>query len=91
MNYQPYQPYHQMVRSHQVNPHDQRYFPFIPFLGGLAIGGLLFNNYGRPPVYYSPSYGPNFGPSFGPSYGPNFGPSYGPNFGTPYNQFYYYR
>ncbi len=33
----------------QPHGEDERFFPFIPFLGGLAIGGLLFN---RPPYPY---------------------------------------
>ncbi|WP_100373525.1 penicillin-binding protein [Bacillus sp. FJAT-45037] len=84
MTYQHYQPYQQMVRSGHGSHHDQRYFPFIPFLGGLAIGGLLFNNYSRPPVYYGPNYGPNFGPNYGPSFGPSFGPNCGPYCGQNY-------
>ncbi len=35
--------------AEQPHGEDERFFPFIPFLGGLAIGGLLFN---RPPYPY---------------------------------------
>ncbi|SDI26220.1 hypothetical protein SAMN05216352_10642 [Alteribacillus bidgolensis] len=53
------------------------YYPFIPFLAGLAVGPLLFNYGGYGGPYYGPTYGPHYGPTFGSSFGPSIGPSYG--------------
>ncbi|PSL50934.1 hypothetical protein B0H94_102211 [Salsuginibacillus halophilus] len=63
--------------------YEHRYFPFLPFLAGLAVGPILYGGYqSKGPVQvYSPQYGPQYGPSFGPSYGPHFGPGFGPQYG----------
>jgi hypothetical protein len=63
---QPYE-YNQHVTPYRYDhsPHDQRFLPFLPFLGGLAgglvAGGLLFGprpyygyGYGYPPYGYPP-------------------------------------
>ncbi len=85
---------------HGAGPHghDQRFFPFIPFLGGLAVGSVLTGAFTRPPYgyqppyYYNPSFGPSYGPQYGPQYGPSygqsFGPSYGPHYGSQYGPQY---
>ncbi|MBM7694620.1 hypothetical protein JOC77_004095 [Peribacillus deserti] len=38
--------YHQTLR----NGEDERFFPLLPFVAGLAVGPLLFNR----PYYYPP-------------------------------------
>jgi len=67
---------------------DERFFPFIPFVAGLAIGPLLlapflFNRpyyppYGPAPYPYPPMY-PNASipPSYMPPLASNYHPSYG--------------
>ncbi|MET3506791.1 penicillin-binding protein [Halalkalibacter oceani] len=91
MSYLPYQP---MMRNAGYEQQDQRFFPVLPFIAGLAVSPFLFGGYGygRPNVFYGPNYGPNYGPSYGPGYGPNYGPGYGPSYGPQYGPVYpYYR
>lgn len=82
MNYQPYQV--PMMRNGTSHQQDERYFPLLPFVAGLAVSPFLFGGYGQ--NYYGPNYGPNYGPQYGPNYGPQFGPSYGPYYGPPINR-----
>ncbi|WP_413379619.1 penicillin-binding protein [Alkalihalobacillus sp. 1P02AB] len=83
MSYHPYQP---MTRSYQPPLYrhagqEERFFPLLPFVAGLAIGPLLFNSFGGNTYYPAPNYGPNFGPNYGPQFGPGYGPGFGPQFG----------
>ncbi|MDP4162323.1 MAG: penicillin-binding protein [Bacillota bacterium] len=75
-----------MPQAMYRNPQDTRFFPFLPFVAGLATGGLLtipFLYAGRP--YYPPPY-PMY-PPYPPAYPPYGGyGGYGgmPGGGVPY-------
>lgn len=76
-----------MQPGYYRNQHDTRFFPFLPFVAGLATGGLLAVPfiYGNRP-FYPPPY-PAF-PAYPPFYSPYgmYGGMYGgmPGAGLPY-------
>ncbi|KYG32482.1 hypothetical protein AZF04_06385 [Alkalihalobacillus trypoxylicola] len=87
----PYNGYRYPNSYRNARNNDQRFFPLLPFVAGLAVGPLLFGGGGfgnRPPYCAGPYCGPNYGPNFGPNYGPNYGPQYGPGFGPQFGPGY---
>ncbi|MFD2626617.1 penicillin-binding protein [Salibacterium salarium] len=78
-----FSPYGYRNELHQA-PYSNRYFPFLPFLAGLAVGPILFQHGHYDGPYYGPTYGPHYGPSYGPSHGPSYyGQSYNMGYGPP--------